>query len=147
MSKIPDFNDEGLLPEGIHWMSFDDVEGNFCFSSSRINLFSRLRPALEILRNHGCQEIYIDGSFATSETKPNDIDVCWSLTGVNLKELQKAEPVFFDFSYKRAFQKIKYGCEFFPSESVAAVDPIRIFLDFFQKTRDGKNKGIIGIKL
>lgn len=140
---IPDFNTDGLLPKGIHWSTMTEIKSTFGFSEKRKALINGLLEALKSFKNAGCKTIYIDGSFVTSKLEPGDIDACWDIKGVDPTKL---DPVLLIFSNQRRQQKLKYGCEFFPSNEIAE-PPNVIFLDFFQKNRNNLPKGIIGIRL
>ena len=70
--------------------------------------------------------------------------VAWNLRLVWLLEL---EPVIGDFANRRAAQKAKFGCEFFPS-SFAADSVGSTFLEFFQIDKEtGNEKGIVALDL
>jgi hypothetical protein len=94
-------------------------------------------------RAAGIDLLYLDGSFVTKKANPSDWDACYSTKGINPTLL---DPVFFDFSNDRAAQKAKYLGEAFPADASADLfgEP---FLSFFQKTKDGKPKGILAIQL
>jgi hypothetical protein len=94
----------------------------------------------------GCVAVYLDGSFVTASTSPADFDACWEMAGVDLKLLKQLEPLFFNFSNKRAAQKARFLGEFFPAE-IAADAHRRTFLEFFQLDRTGLAKGIIRVDL
>ena len=67
---IPDFNEDGNLPEGIHeadWVEYRDRYGT---SHHRKRQLSGLKEALESLRRAGCKKAYVDGSFVTSKNHP-----------------------------------------------------------------------------
>lgn len=143
---IPIFQSNGNLPSGIHWSTIEEVKHKLCFSAKRIWLIDGLEKAIVSLKKAGCETIYLDGSFSTSKQNPGDIDVCWELLNVDLDLLLSIEPVLLDFNLKRKAQKDKFGCEFFPSDFIAA-PPDKIFIDFFQQDKDGNPKGIIGLKI
>nr|WP_315151471.1 hypothetical protein [uncultured Flavobacterium sp.] len=143
---IPNFQSNGILPSGIHWSTIEEVKDKLCFSVKRTELIVGLEQAIISLKSAGCKTIYLDGSFSTSTKEPNDIDVCWELINVNLDVLYIIEPVLFNFDFKRKAQKDKFGCEFFPADSIAE-PPDKTFIDFFQQDRDGNPKGIIGLKI
>lgn len=143
---IPNFQSNGILPSGIHWSTIEEVKDKLCFSVKRTELIVGLEQAIISLKSAGCKTIYLDGSFSTSTKDPNDIDVCWELINVNLDMLYIIEPVLFNFDFKRKAQKDKFGCEFFPADSIAA-PPDKTYIDFFQQDRDGNPKGIIGLKI
>jgi len=103
-----------------------------------------LKQALDLLRAAGCKHVYVDGSFVTSKERPNDIDVCWDVHGVDVRNL---EPVFLDFSNQRAAQKARFMSEFFPADLPEGVSG-RTFLEFFQIEKNtGNAKGIILLDL
>ena len=140
---IPNFEDNGKLPAGVHWCSMADIEDKLSFSQKRLDLIDGLKKVVSSLQKAGCKNIYIDGSFCTNKSEPGDIDGCWDLTGVDPTKLAPELLVFDD---GRKSQKDKFGCEFFPANSIAE-PPNVLFIDFFQKDRDGDKKGILGIKI
>lgn len=143
---IHNFQSNGVLPSGIHWSTLEEVKARLCFSEKRIQLVVGLELAILSLKAAGCETIYLDGSFSTSRENPGDIDVCWELENVDLNILLSIEPVFFEFAFKRKAQKDKFGCEFFPADSIAE-PPDKTYFDFFQQDKDGNPKGIIGLKI
>lgn len=141
---IPEFTDRGLLPEGIHPATLEEVLERFRGNERREQLLTGLVEALRLLRAAGCRRVYINGSFVTSKERPNDIDVCWDIEGVDPVAL---DPVFFDFDDGRAAQKARFGAEFFPAQVPEGVTG-RTFLEFFQVDRQtGEPKGIIELRL
>jgi hypothetical protein len=76
---IPDLNDNGLLPEGIHEASESELFERFRYFRSttrRLELSSKLKTYLEEIRESRLHiEVLVDGSFVTSKDDPNDIDL------------------------------------------------------------------------
>ena len=141
---IPEFSPQGLLPQGIHTASWEEVTERFGANEARRQLLARLREALDLLRSAGCRRVYIDGSFVTSKERPNDIDVCWDIAGVDPDVL---DPVFFDFADGRAAQKGRFGAEFFPAQTPEGLTG-KVFLEFFQVDKEtGETKGVIELLL
>lgn len=141
---IPAFTAYGLLPQGIHQATLEELLERFGGNERREQLLTGLTEALRLLRAAGCRRVYINGSFVTSKESPNDIDVCWDIQGVDVDAL---DPVFFDFDNGRAAQKARFGAEFFPAQVPEGITG-RAFLDFFQVDRQtGEPKGIIEIEL
>ena len=143
---IPEFNEAGLLPEGIHWAFPHEIQERYAWNVHRQKLVTGMEKALRALRLAGCLILYLDGSFITSKQHPNDYDACWESNGVDFAAL---DPVFFDFRNRRAAQKAKYYGEFFPAHATAEItSPFRTFFNFFQTDKEtGNKKGIIGINL
>jgi hypothetical protein len=137
----------GLLVPGIHLATWTDLVSTFGQTEHRRWLLEGLKAGISILSAAGCNFIYVDGSFVTAAIWPNDYDACWALNGVDLDELRRVEPVFFDFTNGRAAQKARYRGEFFPAEVPEGISG-RTFLDFFQTDRgSGGPKGIVGLSL
>ena len=141
---IPSFDSDGLLPPGIHWSGWDELNDRFGSTPWRRRLVAGLRAALDNLAGAGCRVVYIDGSFVTSKEVPNDYDGCWEEAGVDPTAL---DPVLLTFDPGRATQKAKYMGEFFPASSIADADGFS-FHEFFQTDKyTGRQKGIVAIDL
>lgn len=141
---IPEFDRKGLLPPGIHEVSWGEFESRFGVSLWRRLLLAGLKEAMLNLKKAGCRKIYVDGSFVTDKEVPGDFDACWEEAGVDPLKL---DSVLLTFADGRAAQKIKYLGELFPASSQADDDGFT-FLQFFQTDRDsGTLKGIIAINL
>ena len=144
--SLPNFDDNGNLPVGIHTCTWEEVENKLAFNLRRQELLAGLKRACNILKQAGCDRIYIDGSYATNKEFPGDFDVCWKDNNVDLKLLLELDSVLLDFSRKRAAQKAKYGGELFLASTIADSQG-QTFLDFFQRDRDGNPKGIVEVRL
>lgn len=141
---IPSFDAQGLLPQGIYPATWEEVIERFGVNDRRRQLLNGLSEALNLLRLAGCRRVYINGSFVTAKQRPNDIDVCWDISGVDPNAL---DPVFFDFDDGRAAQKARFGVEFFPAQVPEGLSG-KTFLEFFQVNKEaGEPKGIIELLL
>ena len=74
---------------------------------------------------------------------PGDFDACWETGGVDEDLL---DPVLLDFRNLRVAQKRKFWGEFFVADWAADPAGTR-FLEFFQRDREGRRKGIIVLNL
>ena len=147
-APIPPFTTAGLLPPGIHWAEWQQIQERFGYTSYRNDLLLGMMDGLSSLKISGCKKIYIDGSFCTSKEIPGDFDVCWDDDQVDFALLKNIAPLFFDFSAQRAGQKARYRGEFFPCNAAAILLPTTLYLDFFQQDKNsGQRKGIIGLQL
>lgn len=134
--------DIGLLPEGEHAGSWDEIVDRFGWTPKRRQLLDGLGDALELLAAAGCTRVWLNGSFVTAKDEPADFDACWDTDGVDLDIL---DPIFFELEPGRAAQKARFGGELFPNvvESGSGL----AFADFFQNDRDGSRKGIVVLTL
>lgn len=144
---IPEFDESGILPSGVHWAEWSEFQEIFGTNLTRQRMVDGLELAMMQLKAAGCRTIYIDGSFVTSKQKPGDFDACWEDNGVDINYLESIAPALFNFALRRAEQKIKYKGEIFPS-NYPANDSGTAYIDFFQfDTRTNTRKGIIAIDL
>lgn len=72
---IPLFNDNGYLPPGIHSATLDEIAERFGSGSEirRVQMES-IRWLVEIAARAGVPRIVLNGSFATDQEEPNDVD-------------------------------------------------------------------------
>jgi hypothetical protein len=144
---LPQFDSEGNLPPGIHEASWDELEAAFATNAHRRRLLAGFKAVAKKLAECGCERVYLDGSFVTSEPVPDDFDGAWELSGVDLRKLRSLEPVLFDFTNRRAAQKAKYLGEMFPAD-VREASSGKAFIDFFQQDKStGTSKGVVAIQL
>ena len=103
-----------------------------------------VKEALESLKSAGCVTVYVNGSFVTSKTLPNDYDACWEEAGVDPTAF---DSVLLTFDPGRVTQKAKYMGELFPASIIAGAGGLS-FLEFFQTDKEtGRPKGIVAIDL
>ena len=149
LAVIPDFQDDGLLPPGVHWSVWSEIESRFGTNKHRQRLLVGLQRGIYFLSLAGCAQLFIDGSFVTVKEFPADYDVCWAMEGVDLKTLRAHEPALLSFANSRALQKAKLLGEYFPTGLAAeTAAPFRTFLEFFQRDKaTGLEKGIVGYRV
>ena len=76
---IPELNENGFLPEGVHEASLEEVRerfGRFQRTDRRPALFAKLSLFLAEVRASGLVvAVILDGSFVTAKDEPSDIDL------------------------------------------------------------------------
>jgi hypothetical protein len=74
---LPDFNNDGDLPPGIHRAAWSEVMARFGGGAGQREACTRrLAHVYELARRTGClQRFVIFGSFVTAKANPNDADV------------------------------------------------------------------------
>lgn len=73
---IPDFTQHGVLPEGVHPCTFDEVRDRFTYTPIREALFGKLASYRDWMCDFNVyRAIFIDGSFVTDKPNPGDVDV------------------------------------------------------------------------
>jgi hypothetical protein len=78
---IPEFNDDGYLPPGIHSATLEEIAARFGQGSElrRVQMES-LRWLVDAAKRAGVRRIIVNGSFLTDLPEPNDVD-CALLAG------------------------------------------------------------------
>lgn len=143
---IPSFDENGNLPPGVHWATWDEFKQRFGVTLRRSRMIEGLKQAMEALKASGCRRIYVNGSFVTDKLNPGDFDACWDSETVDFRLLRMLAPTLLDMNDKRRGQKAQYGGEFFQSDWI--VDEAgKTALDLFQTDKQQQRKGIIAIDL
>jgi hypothetical protein len=72
---IPDFNDAGYLPPGIHPATLEAIDARFGQESElrRVQMES-LRWLIDLARRAGIRRLIVNGSFVTDALDPNEVD-------------------------------------------------------------------------
>lgn len=147
---IPALMANGELPPGIHIITLTELEIRFGRANEkRRQLMMGLKKALLLFKAANVSKVFVDGSFITDKDEPNDIDGCWSCTGVDVDKLDSRFWDFestYDFEKKREEIKNEFGIDFFIAEIIEGGSG-KPFPEFFQTNRDGDPKGIIQINL
>jgi hypothetical protein len=92
---IPDFDQNGYLPPGVHQATIDEIAERFGRQSElRQVQMESLQWLLEAARKLPIRRIVIDGSFTTDRHEPNDVDCALLLDVVYPPELEdELEPL------------------------------------------------------
>ena len=141
---IPDFRDDGYLPEGLYVAT--EAEVTFRFGSHtprRKRLALRLRRWIDLARAVSARRLFVDGSFVTAKPEPNDVDaVVWlppdfvaRVSNGNLEAMELETMLL-----------TRRPEEIFAAEDRRDWDD---WLEFFSRTRepDGRRKGVVEIEL
>jgi hypothetical protein len=111
---IPDLDEYGFLPQGIHVCSLDEIQAAFCYTSRRQGLCSNLHAYCERWRRTNLPiQLYVDGGFVTRKPQePKDIDVVVDISRLDLRDPAVAaivQPLFDQSSIRAHFELDVYG--------------------------------------
>lgn len=138
---IPQFNQDGYLPKGIHRVTQDEIEIRFgTGSNQRIMLFKRLAKLLKLLKKQSkhIKLFLLNGSFVYNKDSPNDLDCILVLK----KDFDYNSP---ESHLLRQAKKVFHTHLFtFDEEDESGY---RRILDFFCYDREGNTKGILEVLL
>jgi hypothetical protein len=88
---IPEFNDAGYLPPGIHLATVEEIARRFGSEPElRQAQTESLRWLLDLSRRAGVERLVINGSLVTDAWEPNDVD-CVLLAGDDFPQDEAAE--------------------------------------------------------
>jgi hypothetical protein len=136
---VPKFDRNGNLPPGVHDATIAEIEKLFATNAQRAMLFEGLVKVLDLLRGCNCKEVYLDGSFITDKSEPNDYDLCYEPTGINPTK------AFKNFLLARDRRKERYLGDIFARMPQPPYELDHV--EHWQTDQDGNIKGIIRIKL
>lgn len=142
---IPEFDENGNLPPGVHFCEWEEFIERFGTNDRRLNMIQGLQIAMEQLKEASCRTIYINGSFTTIKPNPGDFDACWDPEEVDMNYLRSVAPRLLNRFDKQA-QKSRYKGELFRSDEPVGDYDLTSF-EFFQRDRLKNKKGIIAIDL
>jgi len=138
------FNNSGVLDQGIHKMTWREFYDSFSFSKRRKELLEGLEKVVAVLQKTEATHIYIDGSFVTNKLEPGDWDACFDYSEERIFELETK------YGYpllNRRLQKSLYKGELFYAYWEADGYGNK-YLEFFQQLKHSTDKkGIIEIIL
>lgn len=121
---IPDLDQHGLLPPGIHDCTLAEIAGRFCFTERRKTLFDGLSQFLNVEWNPLGADfpLLIDGSFTRNKPNPDDIDVVMDLTS---DPFCPAAIQAFGFWVRHAEIKEAYNLDVWPKHPRVANDLVQ----------------------
>jgi hypothetical protein len=130
---IPEFNDDGYLPPGIHPATLDEIAERFGQESElRQVQMESLRWLVDLARRGGVPRIIVNGSFVTDALEPNDVDCLLLITsGFPSNALAEAE--------------LRRGLPFIHLELLEQADLEMMVQTIFATDRYGNPKGMIEV--
>jgi hypothetical protein len=145
---IPPFTKHGLLPQGIHdctWNELAERFGSFQSSDRRPQLCRKLEKFIgELRRVRLGRELIIDGSFVTDKLAPNDIDLILLLS-IDHDDAADLRPDEYNLLSKTRVRS-RFGFDIFVVGE-GSRDYVRT-VDFFSQVRDAKlRKGLLRFRL
>lgn len=143
-NSIPDFREDGYLPEGLFSATLAEITSRFGTSSRRRRFLTlRLRRWAELARATGVSRMFVDGSFVTSKQDPNDIDA------VVLLSRDFREQILNEDNHALELEDMLLTRQ--PEELFAAEDARdwEEWIEFFSRTRelDERRKGLVELIL
>jgi hypothetical protein len=143
---LPEFNDCGDLPEGIHSATLDDVVIRFgTGTDQRLEVTKRLRRILQLATVTGYLDRFVVfGSYVSDVEDPNDVDVVLVMRN-EFRPEQCPSASMPLFNHTTAHDELGASV-FWLRPDMLLGEPLEDFLSFWQIKRDGRRRGIVEIE-
>lgn len=142
---LPEFNEFGDLPEGIHAASLAEVIDRLgSGTSQRQEVTDRLRQVYQLAVATGALDrVVVFGGYVSDVSEPNDVDVILVMRNdFRVEDCPAESAVLFD--YARADAELGASI-FWVRPDMLLGEPLERFLAFWQTKRDGRRRGIVEI--
>jgi hypothetical protein len=87
------FNTQGYLHETIA-LTYEEFVQHFGTTPYRVEQIQNSIPYFCIFYSCGCGIVYVDGSFVSKKKEPEDIDICFDITGIHEEKIIRYFPKF-----------------------------------------------------
>ena len=141
---IPDFRDDGYLPEGLHLATAAEITFRFGTTTPRRRrLALRLRRWIELSGAVAAKRLFVDGSFVTAKAEPNDVDAVVWLGDDFVNRVSRGDREAVELEMMLLTRQPQ---EIFAAEDRRDWDD---WVEFFSRTReaDGRRKGVVEVEL
>ena len=144
---LPEFDEQGDLPVGVHQATLDEVRTRFGYSTlprqlvtaQPVRIYELARATGKLLR------FVIFGSYVTAKPAPNDIDIILVMRDdFEVAECdEQTQPLFDHLRAQQIFGASVFSVR--PSTALLAI--VDEFISYWQIKRDQSKRGIIDVRL
>ena len=134
------FNSKGYLHETIS-LTYEAFVQHFGTNQRRMEQIQNSLPYFRIFHSCGCRIGYVDGSFVSKKKFPEDIDICFDITGISEERIKSVFPKFLDVNERGRIRR-DLKCHIF---TFTQEDP-EIF-DLLNADREYNPKGLVKLDL
>lgn len=141
---LPDLNNDGDLPPGLHRANLEEVAARFgAPSPKRRRLVERLRRIHGLATSTGkLARFVVFGSFVTAKPEPNDVDVFLIMSDEFDVSTFTGEPgLLFDHPAAQSY----FGASVFWIRRLAALGGETAAVEHWQLKRNGELRGIVEV--
>ena len=143
---LPNLNDAGELPEGVHQATIDEVIAQFGSGTLQREIVTeRLQRIYQLAKGTAnLQRLIIFGSYITAKPEPNDIDVVLIFDD-DLDVAACSAEVKRLLDHQQA--TIEFGSSiFWIRPSLLFLQTLDQFIEGWQTKRDGTRRGIVEVR-
>jgi hypothetical protein len=132
---IPDFNEHGYLPPGIHQATLAEIEERFGKGTEiRRAEMQSLYWLVDLAKRAGIERLVVNGSFVTDVFEPNDVDCVLLVESGSLRD-------------RHAFRDLRKGLPFIHMQLARQARCDRLVNRIFATDRRGNAKGMVEVVL
>ncbi len=146
MLALPEFNERGELPPGVHIADWRQLEVRFCgWSPRRVWLSRSLRALLELAGASGQRRrVFIWGSFVTAKAAPRDLDILLVMSeDFEVDAIAASAQAVFDSVRAR----LLFEADVFWARASIGDGLLGLWLDTYQTSRDYRKRRIVELVL
>ena len=143
---LPDFRDDGWLPDGHHTVTWEEIVEHFGGDpqSKRATLTRKLLALRNNLQSCGCVgRMVLDGSFISAKPVPGDFDLLLVLQP-NIQEMKDSDPRLSRLLDTEMSENQEGYSIFYVPENSPVID---ILLPMWDKSKEGVVKGVVEVEL
>ncbi len=141
---LPEFNDEGDLPVGVHRATLAEVLARFGHGSAqRVAVTDRLARLYELADSTGqLARFVIFGSYVTRKASPNDVDIVLLMQDTfDLAQVSGEAAMVFQHLEAGAH----FGASIFWTRRSGTIGGEQAMIEYWQVRREGGQRGIVEI--
>ncbi|MFL5340430.1 MAG: DUF6932 family protein [Gemmataceae bacterium] len=141
---LPDFNDDGDLPAGIHRATLTETLTRFGGGSAqRRAVAERLNRIYQLVRSTGqLARFAVFGSFVTAKADPRDVDVIFLMEDAFVLDAVTGEVALV---FQHAAADNHFGASVFWARRSTAFGGEQAMIEYWQVRREGGKRGIVEI--
>ena len=143
MNPLPEFNEHGDLPPGVHRITLDELVRRFGSTPQRAVIIRRLERIHQLASStRHLARFVIFGSFVTSKPRPNDIDIFLLMDdSFDVRHVSPEARLVFDHTPAQNL----LGASVFWLRRAAALGGEEATIAHWQTKRDGNKRGILEV--
>jgi hypothetical protein len=141
---LPDFNEEGDLPPGVHRAKLSEVLERFGQGTvQRRAVADRLSRIYQLVAGTGLMARFVVfGSFVTAKDEPNDVDIIILMEDAFDVDSATGETALV---FQHAEADAHFGASIFWSSRSGAMGGEQALIEYWQVRREGGQRGIVEI--
>lgn len=143
--SLPEFNEFGDLPEGVHTASLTELVGRFGTGSIESEaVTARLHRIYELAMSTGALDrLIVFGSSVSNKLAPNNVDVILMMWGDFHPNISSPEALVL-FDHRRATSELGASV-FWIRPGMLLGESLNEFISHWQVKRDGSKRGIVEV--